>query len=85
MSTVVGTTIFGTISNGSGMSNGSHLIYAENAARWIVFNTDNTTTTKIQAYISSSNDLSTATWSALTSSPVFTNARAHGNDGRNLD
>lgn len=79
---VSGLTIF---SDGSGHGNQSHLVYAVNQARWWLFNLNTKTATVVSCYVSSSNDLTTATWSASTDSPAFPSSRALStNDLRNL-
>lgn len=65
-------------SDQTGTGNQSHLIYATNQGRWWLFNLNTKTATTVKCYVSSSNDLSTATWSAGTDSPAFPSSRALG-------
>lgn len=57
-------------SDATGHGNQSHLVYAVNQQRWWCFVISSKTATVVDAYVSSSNDLTTATWSAGTSSPA---------------
>ncbi len=74
----IGTTIFGTYANGPGTPNQGHLVFAVNAKRWWFFTVTNTSDTSgnpgthtIKCYYSDRVDLSTAVWTAGTSSPNF--------------
>lgn len=95
MSVKIGTTISGTYKDGPGLTHQSHLIYAANAAVWWLFtvtsasdSTGSPGTHVIKSYVSSSSDLSTATWTAKTDSPNLdassANTVAQLEGGRNL-
>jgi hypothetical protein len=79
-SIVTNLTIF---SDGTGHGNQSHLVYAVNQGRWWLFIFTSKTAANVAAYVSSSGDLSTATWSASTGSPSLTQVLS-SNDQRNL-
>ena len=51
-------------SDASGHGNQSHLVYAANQGRWWLFYFATKTATVVKTMVSSSNDLTTATWSA---------------------
>lgn len=95
MSVIVGTTISGTYADGPGLTMQSHLIYAVNAQVWWLFTVTsasdaigNPGTHIVKAYVSSSYDLATSTWTAKTDSPNFdassTNTDAILEGGRNF-
>ena len=74
---IVATTIVSNIavfSDQTGHGNQSHLVYASNQQRWWLFYTDSKTATTVKTMVSSSNDLTTATWSAGTTSPAMGSA-----------
>jgi hypothetical protein len=72
-------------SDASGAGNQSHLVYAANQGRWWLFVIKTKTATVVSSYVSSSNDLTTATWATSTDSPAFPTSRALStNDQRNL-
>ena len=70
----------------TGHGNQSHLIYAANQQRWWCFVITSQTATNVASYVSSSNDLTSATWSAgANACPAFLNSRAMtSSDRRNL-
>ncbi len=71
--------------NATGHGNQSHLVYAANQQRWWLFTLKLVSNTSIASYVSSTNDLNTATWSQSTSSPVFPSSETlSANDGRNF-
>jgi hypothetical protein len=70
-------------SDGTGHGNQSHLVYALNQQRWWLFVYKTKTASAVSCYVSSSSDLTTATWSASTDSPALTTA-CSSNDQRNL-
>lgn len=72
-------------SDASGHGNQGHLVYAATQQKWWAFVIKTKTATVVSAYVSSSNDLTTATWSASTDSPAFPTSHALStNDQRNL-
>jgi len=77
---VSGLTVF---SDASGHGNQSHLVYAPVQQRWWLFVIKTKTATVVSTYVSSSNDLTTATWAASTDSNALTQALST-NDQRNL-
>lgn len=74
-------------SDATGAGNQSHLVYAVSQARWWLFTFTSKGETVIDSYVSSSNDLTTATWSASTSSSAWStglNGAPFATDQRNL-
>jgi hypothetical protein len=68
-----------------GHGNQSHLIYAANQQRWWLFYFDSILTTVVKTMVSSSADLTTATWSPGASSPAFASGTSlGGGESRNL-
>lgn len=84
MAVRIGTDIAGTITQATGLSNQQHLIYAENAGRWVLFYVASTSTTTLKSYVSSGADLSSATWSAGASLTLPTNQTWFSTEGRDL-
>lgn len=86
--TLVASGTVGNVAQATGHSNASTLVYGINSARWFLFLLTAGDTTHVNCYISSSNDLSTATWTTIgtgTQSPVFGSSDAHtANEGRNF-
>lgn len=86
--TLVGSATVGNVPSATGHSNASTLIYGVNSARWFFFVLTAGDTTHVNVYVSSSNDLSSATWATIgtgTQSPVFNLSAVHtANDGRNF-
>lgn len=91
----IGTTISGTYKDGPGLTHQSHLVYAVTAAVWWLFtvtsasdSAGNPGTHVVKSYVSSSADLSTATWAAKTDSPNLDGSAANTfatlEGGRNL-
>lgn len=72
-------------SDATGHGNQSHLVYAPVQQRWWLFYLDSKTATTVKTVVSSSNDLTTATWSAGSASSAFPSSHAlSSNDQRNL-
>jgi len=84
--TIVGSGTLGNMPAATGMSNQAHMIYGVNSARWFVFTCIAGDTTHINLYVSSSNDLSTASWATIgtgTQSPALNNSKTFtANEGR---
>jgi hypothetical protein len=77
---VIGRQIAGTLSDATGHSAQSHLIYAANAGVWWLFTLTSAADSvggsnhSVKAYRSSGSDLATATWTAATGSPGASSA-----------
>ncbi len=80
---VANLTIF---SDDTGRPNQGHLVYAANQQRWWCFVRKTKAATTISAYVSSSNDLTTATWAEATGSPspAFPSSHALGSTAHSL-
>jgi hypothetical protein len=66
--TVVDSATLGSVKGASGSGTQGHLVYAVNSARWWFFTWIASDINHVRAYVSSSADLSTATWAAATNS-----------------
>ena len=83
--TLVGSATIGNVAQASGLSNQSRIFYGINSARWFIFFQTAGDTTHVNCWVSSSNDLSSATWAAIgtgATSPASTAVVA--NEGRHI-
>lgn len=79
MATVIGTTILGTISSGTGFGFQRHLVWAANDAAWYFFYIASTDTTHLLTYRSPDG----TTWTAK-NSYLVSNSQTVGTDARNF-
>lgn len=86
--TVVSSGTLGNVTNATGMSNQNRPVFGINSDRWFWFFIDAADNTTVNCYVSSSNDLTSCTWAAISSNPVSPalggSKTWNANEGRNL-